>query len=121
MRFYTSDWNAKRHAKRLKKVLRSHGYDETHTACLNLMARLYGFAHFSELQNSTWDSPSRFDEYVDDEILEARFLYQECVMAEEGFATIAGAVLDEVNPTGSRNHAVMFDEEVTPRQTNSSD
>jgi hypothetical protein len=104
MRFYTTDWNAKRHAKRLKKVLRRYGYDVSYTSCLDLMARLYGFANFAELKRTTPDQPlSAFDNEVDDDILEIRFQYQECVMVEAGFADIAGAVLDEVNPTSLRN------------------
>ena len=49
------------------------------------MARLCGFANFSELKNSTWDGPlSPLDEDVDDETLDARFQHQERVMAEAG-------------------------------------
>lgn len=113
MRFFTPAWNAKRHAKRLKKILKHHGRDLPYTRCLDLMARLYGFAHFSELQNSIWAAPfSPFDEDVDDQTQEARFLYQERVMAEAGFIDIAGAVLDEVNPTGRGNSPAIFGEEV---------
>lgn len=113
MRFFTPDWNAKRHAKRLKKILKRHGRDLSYNGCLNLMARMYGFAHFYELQNSIWAEPlSPFDEDVDNQTLEARFRYQECVMAEAGFSDIAGAVLDEVNPTAQGNRPAVFDEEV---------
>jgi len=113
MRFFTPAWNAKRHAKCLKKILKRHGRDLSYNGCLNLMARLYVFAHFYELQNSNWAEPfSPFDEDVDDQALEARFLYQERVMAEAGFADIAGAVLDEVNPTARGNSPAIFGEEV---------
>ena len=111
MRFYTPEWNVKRRAKRLKKVLRTHGYDVSYTACLDLMARLYGFAHYRELQHAIGGQPlSLFDEYVDDETLEGRFLHQELVMAEEGLAEIAGAVLDDVNPTGSGNRPALLND-----------
>jgi hypothetical protein len=111
MRFFTPEWNTKRHAKRLKKVLKQHGRDLSYTKCLDLTAQLYGCAHFSELKNSTWDAPlSPFDEDVDDETLEARFHYQERVMAEAGLADIAGLVLDEVNPTGRGNRPAIFDD-----------
>jgi hypothetical protein len=111
MRFHTPDWNVKRHAKRLKKDLRAHGYDVSYTDCLNLMARLYGSAHFSELQKSSWDVPlSAFDVSVDGETLKACFMHQERVKAQAGFADIAGAVLDEVNETGRGNRPAMFDE-----------
>jgi hypothetical protein len=104
MRFHTTDWNAKRHAKRLKKALRRYGYDVSYTRCLELMARLYGFVDFAELKRSVPDEPlSAFDDDVDDDVLEIRFKYQECVMIEAGFADIAGAVLDEVNPTSLPN------------------
>lgn len=79
------------------------------------MARLYGYAHFPELKNSTWDGPwSPLDEDVDDETLEARFQYQERVMAEAGLADIAGLVLDEVNPTGRSNRPAIFDDADEP-------
>lgn len=104
MRFHTTDWNAKRHAKRLKRALRRHGYDVSYTRCLELMARLYGFADFAELKRPVPDRPlSAFDDDVDDDVLEIRFQYQECVMVEAGFGDIAGAVLDEVNPTSLPN------------------
>jgi hypothetical protein len=116
MRFFTLEWNTKRHARRLTKVLRQHSRELQYTRCLDLMARLYGFAHFSELKNSLQDVPlSPLDEDVDDETLEARFQYQERVMAEAGFADIAGAVLDEVNPTGRGNGSAEFNEEVDQR------
>lgn len=74
MRFYTTDWNAKRHTKRLKKVLRRYGHDVSYTSCLDFMARLYGFANFAELKRTTADQPlSAFDNDVDDDILEIRF------------------------------------------------
>jgi hypothetical protein len=57
MRFYTTDWNAKRHAKRLKKVLRRYGHDVSYTSCLDLMARLYGFANFAEMKRVAADQP----------------------------------------------------------------
>lgn len=101
MQFYTADWNAKRHAKRLKKVLRQHGHNVSYTWCLNLIARLYRFADFAQMRRMSGGKPnSDFDHHVDDDMLESRFQHQECVMAEAGFADIAGAVLDEVNPTG---------------------
>lgn len=101
MRFFTPEWNVKRNARRLKKALQQHGRELPHTRCLDLMARLYGFAHLSELKNTIWDTPlSLFDEDVDDQTLEERFQHQEGVMAEAGFADIAGLVLDVVNPTG---------------------
>ena len=112
MRFYATDWNAKRHAKRLKKVLRRYGHDVSYTRCLELMARLYGFANCTELKCTASAQPlSAFDDEVDDDVLEIRFQYQECVMVEAGFADVAGAVLDEVNPTSLRNGpAAEFDE-----------
>ena len=104
MRFYTTDWNAKRHAKCLKKVLSRYGHDVSYTRCLERMARLYGFANFAELKRTTADQPlSAFDNDVDDDILEIRFQYQVCVMVDTGFADIAGAVVDEVNPTSLRS------------------
>ncbi|WP_371422022.1 hypothetical protein [Tardiphaga sp.] len=104
MRFYTTDWNAKRHAKRLKEVLSRYGHDVSYTSCLDLMARLYGFANFAEMKRMAADQPlSTFDDDVDDGILEIRFQYEVCVMVETGFADIAGAVLDEVNPTSLRS------------------
>lgn len=77
MRFYTPNWNVKRRAKRLKRALKKHGHDLPYTSCLDLMARLYGFAHFAHMKCSEWNGTlSPFDESVDDETLEARFQKQ---------------------------------------------
>jgi hypothetical protein len=108
MRFLRAEWTAKRRAKRLKRILKQHGRELSHTKCLDLMARLYGFANFSELTNWTWDGPlSPLDEDVNDETLDERFQLQERMMAEAGFADIAGLVLDEVNPTGRGDRPVI--------------
>ncbi len=112
MRFYTADWNAKRRAKRLKRALNEHGHDLPYTRCLDLMARLYGFANFSHMKRTEWSGPpSPFDDSVDDETLEARFQKQERVMAEAGFADVAGAVLDAVNPTGRGKRLTAMDDD----------
>jgi hypothetical protein len=116
VRFYTTEWNTKRHARRLKKALRQHSYEMPYTRCLDLMARLYGFSHFSELKNTVSKAIlSPLDDDVDDEALEARFQHQERVMAEAGFADIAGAVLDQVEPTGRGNGAVFLNEAIDAR------
>lgn len=110
MRFFTPEWNVKRKAKRLKKALNKYGQEASYTRCLDLMARMYGFAHFSEMKHAVVDCDlSPFDEYVDDQTPEVRFLQQERVMADAGFADVAGAVLDEVNPT-DRQCLAIFDE-----------
>ncbi|KQT12900.1 MULTISPECIES: glyoxalase superfamily protein [unclassified Bradyrhizobium] len=106
MRFFTSETRIKRDAKRLMKSLARHGQELKYTKCLDLMARLHGFSHFQEWKRTVLDGPlSTFDEDADDEAVEARFQHQECVMAEAGFAAIAGVVLDEVNPTGWRKQS----------------
>lgn len=107
MRFYTTVWNVKRQAKRLKKVLKRLKYDVSYTACLDLISRLYGFSNFAELKRTSSDQPlSAFDDDVDGDLLEARFQYQERVMIEAGFSDVAGIVLDEVDPTSSRNDPI---------------
>lgn len=40
----------KKRAERLRKALKRHGRDLSHAKCMDLMARLYGYAHFSELK-----------------------------------------------------------------------
>jgi hypothetical protein len=111
MRFITSEWCVKRNARRLKKALQQHGRELQYTKCLDLIAKLYGFAHFSELKLAIWNAPtSLLDEDVDDLTLEERFQQQERVMAEAGFADIAGPLLDEVNPTGRRKRSTAFDD-----------
>ena len=103
MRFFTSETRIKRDAKRLMKALTPHGHELKYTRCVDWLARLHGFSHFQEWKRTVLDGPlSTFDEDADDETVEARFLHQERVMAEIGFADIAGIVLDEVNPTGWR-------------------
>jgi hypothetical protein len=101
MRFFTNEKRVKRDAKRLRKSLGRHGYELKHVECLDLMARLHGFSRFTEWKSTVCDGPlSLFDEDADDAVVEARFQHQERVMAEAGYADVAGAVLDEVNPTG---------------------
>jgi len=112
MHFFTYEKRIKRDARRLRNSLARYGHDLKYTKCLDLMARLHGFVHFSQWQNTIWDGPlSPFDDDADDETVEARFQHQERVMAEAGFADVAGAVLDEVNPTGRRKSMLCSDNE----------
>jgi hypothetical protein len=111
MRFITSEWSVKRNARRLKNALQRHGRELQYTKCLDLIAKLYGFAHFSELKRVVGNAPtSPLDDDVDDSTLEKRFQRQERVMAEAGFADIAGPLLDELNPTGRRKRSTAFDD-----------
>lgn len=111
MRFITSEWSVKRNARRLKKALQQHGRELQYTKCLDLVAKLYGFAHFSELKVAyRYASRSLLDDDVDDGNLEERFQQQERVMAEAGFADIAGPLLDELNPTGRRKPSTALDD-----------
>lgn len=108
MQFFTYETSIKRDARRLKNSLARYGHDLKYAKCLDLMARLHGFAHFSGWQNATWDgSLSLFDEDADDDTVEARFQHQERVMAEAGFTAVAGVVLDEVNPTGRHKPSTL--------------
>jgi hypothetical protein len=110
MRFITSEWRVKRNARRLKNALQQHGRELQYTKCLDLIAKLYGFVHFSELKVALRYAPtSLLDDDVDDGTLEERFQQQERVMAEAGFADIAGPLLDELNPTGRRKLSTVFD------------
>jgi len=96
--------------RRLKNALQRHGRELQYTKCLDLIAKLYGFAHFSELKRVVGNAPtSPLDDDVDDATLEKRFQRQERVMAEAGFADIAGPLLDELNPTGRRQLSTVFD------------
>lgn len=47
MRFFTYETRIKRDARRLRNSLARHGRELSYTKCLDLMARLHGFAHFS--------------------------------------------------------------------------
>lgn len=103
MRFVTTTRFAKARAKCLKKVLREYGRGLPYSACLELTARLFGYSNYHELHKTEGYKPvSPFDEHIGKTTLEKRFSYQEYVLAEAGFADIAGSVLDKVNPTGCR-------------------
>lgn len=110
MLFITSELSVKRNARRLKNALEQHGRELQYTKCLDLIAKLYGFAHFSELKVALRYAPtSLLDDDVDDGTLEERFQQQERVMADAGFSDIAGPLLDELNPTGRRQLHMKFD------------
>lgn len=96
----------KRRARHLKKILQRYDHELRHAICLDLMARLHGFAHFTELKRSSAGRPlSLFDAAIDNQSLDARFQHQGLAMANAGFGEIAGALLDELNPTGRQNPA----------------
>lgn len=121
MRIFTHEKRIKRDARRLKNSLAKHGYDLNYTRCLDLMARLHGFLHFSEWKNTVWDGQlSLRDEDVDDDTVELRYLHQETVMAEAGLAAVAGLVLDEVNPTGRHKPSVRDVDTADDKSSNTS-
>jgi ActR/RegA family two-component response regulator len=101
MRFVTPLWRAKKCAKRLKRSFNERGRTVSYSECLHLVARLYGYTHYLEMQRSEngthW---SAFDNQVEISELEKRYRHQERMMIEAGFADIAGDVLEAVNPTG---------------------
>jgi hypothetical protein len=92
----------------MQKALREHNRELRYTKCLELVARLYGYSsHYEFVQAESCEPLSPLDDQINDTELEARFCFQERVMAEAGFADIAGAVLDAVNPTGRRQPAAI--------------
>lgn len=96
----------------MKNALAKHGYVLQYIRCLDLMARLYGFADFHHWKHTAWDGPlGPFDEDLADGNYEARFQRQERLMAEAGFASVAGLVLDEVNPTSRRGQPLRSGDE----------
>ena len=74
MRFYvdTAD-RAKRHAKKLKRLLDEYGYDQRLTICQNLIAEMLGFTSFYELHQVTGSiERSLGDAFVDEDTRRAR-------------------------------------------------
>jgi len=102
-RFAAPVWFLKRSTKRLRRALRARGHDLPYTRCLDLIARLYGYSDYPDFYRSASLEPlSKLDHDLDDAALEARFAHQELVMTEAGFGPIAGALLDEVDPTDNK-------------------
>lgn len=100
MRFQVGIRRAKLTGKRLKRFLRSRGFDVTHCFCLDLAARLYGYADLRELRRSQDGlEESRWDHMVIAATVTSRRAFQRKILKAAGYTDIADAILDEVQPT----------------------
>lgn len=92
---------SKRKAKRLKHELQSAGYDVRLQKCIELVARMYGYADYHEL-HSTVDGVtcSPDDEAVDEAKFSVRFWSQVEKLVEIGVSPQdAEQIIDMVRPT----------------------
>jgi hypothetical protein len=101
MRINVSINHVKMLAKRLKRSLAGRGIEMKLAVCQNVVARLYGYAHYNEMQRTQTTHPSVRDLDVDAETAAALRQYQMSVLTQAGFGDVADALLDEIAPIGT--------------------
>jgi hypothetical protein len=102
MRFHVGTTKrALQHAKKLKKLLASYGYDFKLRQCHELIARMLGYANYNELYHSAGSAPlSDGDDYVDEETRNARRnRHIDVLVAFEVEGNAAAEIVDELRPT----------------------
>lgn len=88
-------------SKRIKRSLVARGIEMKLSTCQNLVARLYGYAHYYEMHHTQATCLSVRDLEVDAETAAACRQYQKGVLIKAGFGTVADALLDELAPIGT--------------------
>jgi hypothetical protein len=88
-------------AKRLKRSLTARGIETRLGDCQNLVARLYGYAHYNEMHRTQAASLSVRDIEIDTDTAAACRQYQNGVLTEVGFGDLADALPDEIAPIGT--------------------
>lgn len=89
-------------AKRLRAVSREFGVELKHTKCIDLAARLAGFAHWNAYLERDRNVPlGPLDHLLSEEEFAARDAFQLSVLEGAGLGSLAREILDRVNPTGS--------------------
>jgi hypothetical protein len=93
-------------ARALKKALDGSPHARGYSDCLNLVAEIYGYRTWRELQASLGqDTPSPYDQDLTQDARDARRQHQIGVLVGRGFSTeFATAVIDRIGPT-SRSDA----------------
>jgi hypothetical protein len=102
MRFeVTTPKRALQHAKKLKRLLASYGYDFKLGWCHDLIARMLGYAHYFELLHAAGSAPpSPGDDYVDEETRIAwRNRHIEVLVAVGIDGDIATEIVNQLRPT----------------------
>jgi hypothetical protein len=88
-------------AKRLRKILMERGLELKHVQCLDLSARLHGFAGWQHYVRRDLSSPfSPFDDDLSEPQFATRDEFQMEVLESAGLGAIARELLDRVDPTG---------------------
>lgn len=101
MFYVKSPERVKRVAKDLTRELAVKGYTSyPYNRCLDLVAKMYGFSCYAELQDKAGQHPpSKDDALVDGEIAKTRRGHHIAVLVEAGVTTDASAIVDAVKPT----------------------
>lgn len=102
MRFHLSSVaRAKRASKSLQKQLSANGVETSLPACQNVVAEMYGYAHWRELEaNVGTQPPSPDDENVDVAEVEARWRRQ-TMLIERHFPTLKSKASDIIRAVGA--------------------
>src|ERR1700722_15208361 len=107
MRVNVSTNHAKMVAKRLKRSLVAREIETKLSVCQNVVARLYGYAHYYEFHKRPASLTStRFYEF-DAETVAACHQYQKTILTQAGFAVLADVLLEEIDPMGLKNALVQ--------------
>jgi hypothetical protein len=101
MRINVSINHVKMLAKRLKRSLAARGIEMKLSVCQNLVARLYGYAHYHEMHRTQVACLSVRDLEIDADTAAACRQYQKGVLTQAGFGDVADALLDEIAPIGT--------------------
>jgi hypothetical protein len=101
MRINVSTNYVKMISKRLKRFLVARGI-ETHLGdCQNLVANLYGFAHYQEMHRAQPTSRSVRELAIDADTAAVCRRHYKVVLTKAGFGDVADALLDDIAPIGT--------------------
>jgi hypothetical protein len=88
-------------SKRLKRSLTARDIETRLGDCQNIVASLYGYAHYNEMQRTQTTVASVRELAIDAETAAACRQYQKGVLTKAGLGAVSDALLDEIKPVGT--------------------
>lgn len=88
-------------SKRLQRSLTARDIETRLGECQNVVAQLYGYAHFNEMQRTQTTVASVRELAIDAETAAVCRQYQKGVLTKAGLGAVADALLDELAPLGT--------------------